>query len=154
MAVMTRDEVETAVRAWARRSPLLPLGFAQSMRILGVRDAELPSWVARSERPRATVATIEYGDRDYEVAIVGDDVHVHHPPRAWLRIALIAGLLVTGLGLIAARLLASPQAVEAPVRATPPAVVEPAERTVLCPGCDGKGCAACGDRGRIAVPVK
>ncbi len=191
---MTREEVESAVRAWARRSPLLPLGFLSAMRVRRVRDAEvrrtteyvdlipravrydpppgeIPAWAlrdavgqeiavtgttARHERIPVTLATVEYDERDYEVLIVGENriVHIDRPPRAWVRIALIAGLVVTGLGLFAARLLTSPSF--APVGGAsegkpPPPRVEPAERTVLCPGCDGKGCSACGNRGRLPI---
>ncbi len=182
------------MRAWARRSPLLPLNFAQSMRVRSVREAEvrrttevvdlipravrydpppgeIPAWAlrdavgqeisvagssARHERIPVTLAAVEYDGCRYDVLIVGENriVHVDHPPRAWLRIALIAGLIVTGLGLFAARMMTIPSSVptggdsEGRPR---PARVEPAERTVLCPGCDGRGCSACGNRGRLTI---
>ena len=160
--MMTRDDVAAAVRAWARWSPLLPMGFVQSMKIRNVRDAELPAWVVQEGVPRdaaagrvpvpVTLATIEYNERDYEVVIVGVDrtVHINRPPRAWLRIALIAGLAVTALGLLAGRWLQRPPPAREPARSVPAATAPPAP-TVLCPGCDGKGCSVCGNRGRLPV---
>ena len=131
---MTPDEAEAVVRAWARRSPLLPLDFTRSMRVRRVRDAEvrrttefvdlipravrydppgeIPAWAlrgavgqevaasgstARHERIPVTLATVVYDERDFEVLIVGENriVHFDRPPRAWLRIALIAGLMIS-----------------------------------------------------------
>jgi hypothetical protein len=256
---VTRDDVEAAIRAWARRSPLLPVGFTDSMKVRRVREGEirravdhiavdvgpigvpgpedykttlthydpepgaaggLPASVLRdaggrtvhtyervgpeaggapdpfaapatfhylvrvvAERLRwrlesegrphqiagrtlvlesipVTYATVEYRDRDYEFAFVGTERRLHVPemPRAWVRIALMAGLVVTGLTLLLGRLVIP--AVEARVMPAVAPVSAPARietpSTVLCPVCLGRSaaCSACRTTGRITVETK